>query len=88
MAVRVQQVKALSGAGVKFFNLDVLSEGVVIESFNNLVSDEESPNYFFDVINSRSRVVIAIDPLFLKGLPRAAAAVDLTDAESRAALPT
>lgn len=85
LAVRVQQVKSLSGLGVKFINLEVLSEGVVIESFNNLVSDEESPNYFFDVINSRSRVLIAIDPLFLKGLPRAAAATELTDSDARPA---
>lgn len=85
LAVRVQQVKSLSGLGVKFVNLEVLSDGVVIESFNNLVSDEESPNYFFDVINSRSRVLIAVDPLFLKSLPKAAAATELADADSRPA---
>lgn len=85
LAVRVQQVKALSEQGVKFVNVEVLSEGTVIESFNNLVSDEESPNYFFDVINSRSRVLVAVDPLFLKALPRATAATELTDSDSRAA---
>ena len=85
LAVRVQQVKALSEQGVKFVNLEVLSEGTVIETFSNLVSDEESPNYFFDVINSRSRVLVAFDPLFLKALPRATATVELADADSRAA---
>ena len=84
LAVRVQQVKSLSGQGVKFINLEVLSDGTVIERFDNLVSDEDSPNYFFNVINSRSAVVVAIDPLFLKGLPRAATA-ELADADSRAA---
>jgi hypothetical protein len=85
LAVRVQQVKSLSGQGLKFVNLDVLNEGTVIESFNNLVTDETSPNYFFDVINSRSRVLVAIDSLFMKGLPRAVAAAELADADSRAA---
>ncbi|MEN3333452.1 MAG: hypothetical protein V7641_2817 [Blastocatellia bacterium] len=85
LAVRVQQVKSLSGQGVKFVNLDVLSEGTVIESFNNLITDEESPNYFFNVINSQSRVLIAIDPLFLKGLPKAVAVAELADADSRPA---
>jgi len=85
LSVRVQQVRSLSGQGVKFVKLEVLSDGTVVETFDNLVSDETSPNYFFDVINSRSRVLVAVDPLFLKGLPRAAAATELADSESRAA---
>lgn len=85
LAVRVQQVKALSGQGAKFVNLDVLFEGTVIESFNNLVTDEESPDYFFDRINGQSRVLVAIDPLFQKGLPQAINATDLADADARAA---
>jgi hypothetical protein len=85
LAVRVQQVKALSGQGAKFVNLDVLFEGTVIESFNNLVTDEESPDYFFDRINEQSRVVVAVDPLFQKGLPQVISATDLADADARAA---
>src|SRR5262245_15384258 len=85
LAVRVQQVKALSGKGAKFVNLDVLFEGTVIESFNNLVTDEESPDYFFDRINGESRVLVATDPLFQKGLPQVISATELADADSRAA---
>lgn len=85
IAVRVTQVKALSGKGVKFVNLDVLFEGTVVESFNNLVTDEDSPNYFFDRINSGSRLLVAVDPLFETGLPQAVGAADLADADSRAA---
>jgi hypothetical protein len=85
LSVRVTQVKALSGKGVKFVNLEVLYENTVIETFNNLVTDESSPDYFFDRINNQSRVLIAVDSEFKKGLPQALPATELADADSRPA---
>lgn len=85
ISVRVTQVKALSGKGVRYVNLEVLFEGTVVETFNNLVSDEDSPNYFFDCINSQSRLLVAIDPVFQKGLPQAMPSAELDEADSRAA---
>ncbi len=88
LAAKVSQVRTLSGAGVKYFNLDVLLDGAVIESFTNLVMDEGSPNYFFDRVNRGSRVAVAIDPLFEAGLPEALALTELADQDARAAFAT
>ena len=85
LLVRVTQVKTLSGKGIRFVNLDVLFQNTVIESFPNLVSDEESPDYFFDRINNGSRVLIAVDPRFQKGLPRAVSTAEIADSDSRPA---
>jgi len=85
LSVRVTQVKALSGKGVKFVNLDVLFENTVIETFNNLGTDEDSQDYFFDRINNQSRVLIAVDPLFQKSLPQVLSATELADSDSRPA---
>lgn len=88
LAVRVTQVKTLSGKGVKYVNLVVTFDGQVVETHNNLVMDHTSPDYFFDRINRQSRVLIAIDPAFQKELPRAMAKTALADAGSRAAAAT
>ena len=85
LAVQTTQVKTLSGLGVKYVNLDVFLDGRKIESFGNLVMDETSPNYLFDRINEGSAVLVAVDPLFESGLPRAIANAALADEEARAA---
>src|SRR5439155_21169168 len=41
LSVRISQVKTLSGQGVKYVALEVLLNGQTIESFNNLVLDED-----------------------------------------------
>ena len=88
LAVRVTQVKALSGKGIKYVNFETLLDGQTIEHLNNLVMDEESPDYLFDRINGQSKVLVAYDPLFQKTLPAAMAKTPLTDMESRAAFAT
>lgn len=88
ISVKVTQVKALSGKGIKYVNLEVFIDGQSIEVLNNLVLNEDSPDYFFDRINNDSRVLIAIDPLFEKALPAAIAATALVDADARAAFTT
>ena len=85
LSAKVTQVRTLSGAGVKYCNLELALAGQVIETFNNLVMDEASPNYFFDRINKGSRVVTAIDPLFEAGLPEPVAATELAELDARAA---
>lgn len=85
--VRLSQVKTAGGA-VKYVNMDVSLNGTVVESHQNLVMDEESPSYFFDVINERSRVVVAFDPLFEKGLPNTIAQTTFADSDARAAFAT
>lgn len=85
LAVRVEQIKTLSQVGVKYVNLEVLLNGVVVETFKNLVMDETSPDYLFDRINAQSRLLVAVDPLFQKALPSALEKTALTDADARAA---
>lgn len=87
IGVRVEQVKTTGGA-VKYVNVETSMGGVAIDRLDNLVMDEESPSYFFDAINERSRVLIAFDPLFEKGLPDAIAQTQFADGESRAAFAT
>lgn len=88
LSVRVSQVKALSGKGIKYINFETLLDGQSIETLNSLVMDEESPNYLFDRINRQSKVLVAFDPLFQKGLPATIAKIALTDVESQAAFTT
>jgi hypothetical protein len=71
LSARVTQVKTASGKTVKYVNIDIYLSGVVVESFNGLVMDEESPNYLFDRINQGSRLVVAYDAGFEVGLPAA-----------------
>jgi hypothetical protein len=85
LSVKVTQVKALSQKGVKFVNFETLRNGTTIETFNGLVSDETSPNYFFDRINQQSRVLVAVDPLFETSLPVTTARTALTESDARAA---
>ncbi|MFN7963278.1 MAG: hypothetical protein U0002_18600 [Thermoanaerobaculia bacterium] len=85
LAVRASQVKALSGQGVKYVNLEVFYQGRLIESHDGLVMDETSPDSFFDRINRGSRVLVARDPLFDKALPRTAAKATLGESEAQAA---
>jgi sulfur carrier protein ThiS len=69
LGVRVTQVKAGTGGGIKYVNLEVQYDGVTIETFNRLVMDEDSPDYLFDRINEVSRVLVALDPAFDAALP-------------------
>jgi hypothetical protein len=69
LAVRVTRVKPASGRGVKYANLEVFYAGILIETFNRLVMDEESLDYFFDRINGGSRVLVALDPEFEDARP-------------------
>jgi hypothetical protein len=85
LQVQVTQVRTLGGTGVKFVNVEVRLSGQTVETFNNLVSDEDSPNYFFDRINQQSRTIIAADPLFEKGLPTDLAQTELADSDARSA---
>ena len=85
LQARVTQIRSLGGTGVKFVNLEVKLDGQVVETFNGLVTDDDSPDYFFDRVNNQSRAIIAVDPLFDKGLPVDMAETDLVDAEARSA---
>ncbi|HKO55273.1 MAG TPA: phage tail sheath subtilisin-like domain-containing protein [Thermoanaerobaculia bacterium] len=71
LAVRVTQIKPSSGKGIKYVNLEVLYAKQVIETFQRLVLDEDSPDYLFDRINDGSRVIVALDPAFDAELPKA-----------------
>jgi hypothetical protein len=88
LSVKVTQVKALSRQGVKYVNVETFLDGVSIETFNNLVMDETDPNYFFDRINTASRVLVAFDPLFQTALPATLARTALADSDSRPAFAT
>ena len=84
LRVKVTQVKTAAG-DVKYVNLDVSLDGVPLDTIGNLVMDPFSPNYFFDRVNDESRVLVAFDPLFEKGLPEAVPKTALPDADARAA---
>jgi hypothetical protein len=88
VSVKVTQIKGLSGRGVKYVNLETLLAGNSIETFNGLVMDETSPDYFFDRINLQSRVLVAFDPVFQTALPASLARTVLTDSDARAAFAT
>ena len=88
LSVKVTQVKVLSGRGVKYVNVETRLDGKTIETFNNLVMDETSPDYLFDRINSGSRVLVALDPLFQTALPASVARAAFADSDSRAAFAT
>ena len=64
VSVRASQVKTIGGKGIKYVNLDISIGGQTVETFNNLILDEDSPDYFFDRINNQSRVIVAEDPIF------------------------
>jgi hypothetical protein len=85
LAVQVTQVKTLSGQGIKYVNLEVFLSGESIETFKNLVMDEQSPDYFFDRINNQSRVLVAVDTQFQTGLPSTLAKTALANSDARAA---
>jgi hypothetical protein len=85
LRVSISQTKALSGRGVKYVTLEVSLNGKVIETLPNMVMDETSPDYLFNKINTLSKVLVAVDPLFGVDLPDAIAKTPFTDADSRAA---
>ena len=87
IAVTVTPVRTTAGA-TKYVNVDVTLNGAPVESHQNLVMDEESPNYLFDVINERSRVLVAYDPLFRTDLPNATATTPFEDSDPRPAFAT
>ncbi|MBC6459908.1 hypothetical protein [Actinomadura sp. HBU206391] len=84
VAVRVTQIRTLSGEGVKYVNLEVALDGEVAETIDNLVMDAASDHYLFDKINQRSRILVATDPLMEAELPSALVA-DLDGSGARAA---
>lgn len=86
LAVKVTQIKALSGKGAKYVNFETLLDGQTIESLPSLVMDETSPDYLFDRINGQSKALVAFDPLFRKTLPAAITKTSLADTQSRAAV--
>jgi len=88
VGVRVVQVRTLSGAGVKYVNLEVSLDGQVVETISNLVMDVSSPNYLFDQVNERSRVLVAVDPRMEAALPAVLGSTDLANAPARAAFAT
>lgn len=85
LAVKVTQVKTLSGAGIKYVNLEVFLNGQSIEVYKNLNLDDESPDYFFDRVNEGSRVLVAVDSLFQTSLPTAIPTKALTKSDAQAA---
>jgi hypothetical protein len=87
IGVTVEQVKTTLGA-VKYVNLVTWLDGTVVDRLENLVMDEDSPSYFFDRVNEGSRIVVAYDPLFEKGLPDPIAETAFEDADARAAQAT
>jgi hypothetical protein len=87
VGVRVEQILT-AGGDVKYINVETSLGGVVVDRLKNLVMDETSPNYFFDVINESSRLVVAYDPLFETGLPSAIARTALASLPERAAFAT
>jgi hypothetical protein len=84
LRVKITQVKT-TGGDVKYVNLDVSLDGMPVDSIGNLVMDPFSPNYFFDRVNQQSRVLVAYDPLFEKGLPESVPKTALPDSDARAA---
>lgn len=85
LSVRVTRVRPASGRGVKYVNVEVYYAGVLIESFNRLMMDEESADYFFDRINEGSRVLVALDPEFEDARPAPMAKTAFTSAAAAAA---
>lgn len=87
LAVRATQTHTLSETtpGIKYVTLEVSLDGQSIETHANLNLDAASPDYFFDRINTQSRVLVAVDPLFEKALPASLARTPLAAAEPRAA---
>lgn len=88
ISVRVLPVRTLSGAGVKYVNLELSYDGEVVETLDNLIMDDTSPNYLFTRVNEGSKLVTAIDPLFERQLPGEVADTPLAEADSRAAFAT
>ncbi len=88
IGVQATQVHTLGGSGIKYINLALSLNGQIVETFNNLVLDETSPDYLFDRINSQSRLVAAVDPLFSTSLPAAVDHLALADSPPRAAFTT
>jgi hypothetical protein len=88
LAVRVTQIKTITGLGIKYVNLDVLQAGNVIETHQNLVFDPSSPNYFFDKVNRASSAIVVTDAVFGLNLPNSSVAQPLAAAGPVAATAT
>jgi hypothetical protein len=63
LSVDVRALNAGTG-GVARVTIRLLSGGRVVEEFPDLAGDRNDPNNLFDVINSRSINVVAVDPGF------------------------
>ncbi len=85
LSAKVAQIKTLGGGGLKYVNLQILLNGDVVETLNNLVMDESSPSYLFDQINIQSRLVVAYDPAFGLDLPGATPKTPLVNDVAKAA---
>ena len=88
LAAKVTQIKTLGGLGLKYINLQILLNGEVVETLNNLVMDDSSPSYLFDQINLQSRLVVASDPAFGTDLPGTLAKTVLAPEVAKAAAGT
>jgi len=86
--IRVVQVRTLSGAGVKYVNLEISVEGEVVETIENLVMDASSDHYLFDRINASSRILVAVDPRMETALPSVLGSTVLDTSGARAAFAT
>jgi hypothetical protein len=70
LSAEVRGVADASGAIVRA-TLRILRGREVLESFTDLQVDPTQPDYLFDVVNQRSRLVVAIDPDFGDDFPTA-----------------
>ncbi len=68
LAVEVRGVANAAGELVRA-SLRVLRGRRVLESFNDLQVEPSQPDYLFDVINSQSRYLVALDPDFSDDAP-------------------
>ena len=70
LAAEVRGVADANGNAVRV-TIRLLRKRDVLESFTDLQVDPTLPDYLFDVLNQRSRLVVAIDPDFGDDLPAA-----------------
>jgi hypothetical protein len=69
LAVRVIRAIASDRRTVRRVTLEVLFKGIVVDRHENLILDPSSDYDLFNVINSKSALIFAIDPLFETDLP-------------------
>lgn len=53
-----------SGTDIIRVSIKLYRKGVLVESFDDLQTNENAPDFLYDTINRRSRYIVAIDPGF------------------------